>query len=120
MENVINGYLHHKNINLVILSHTFVSEKKLYREIRNLANYYIIFQNFKYRHNIEDFSRKFFKKSSFLELVFKNINRNIKGDMMYSIPLLIDLRPGTQDYLRARTITFDNPASIFVFMPSNG
>ena len=125
MKDVICAHLHHKNINLIILSHSFVSERKCYREIRNLANYYIIFDNFKYRNNIKMLSSQYFDDPGFLKVAFKNLNRELdskreNGNVMYSTPLLLDLRPGVRDILRARTLLFDNAEEVIVFAPRDG
>ena len=119
LKDVICAHLHHKCINLIILSHSFVSERRCYREIRNLANYYIIFDNFKFRHNIKSISKQFFGDVDFLSHVFKNLNSYIRtdGNSMYSLPLLLDLRPGVKDILRVRTPLFDKPEEVSIFSP---
>ena len=124
MRDVICAHLHHKNINLVIMSHSFVSERKCYREIRNLANYYIIFDNFKFRNNIKLLSSELFDDSGFLRAALSDLNecliRENGGNSMYSIPLLLDLRPGIRDILRARTLLFGIKApqeEVYIFAP---
>ena len=73
---------------------------------------------------LKPYLANFFDDASFLKNVLKDLNRESRiADVMFSVPLLLDLRPGVKDALRARTLLFGvNPPEeeVYIYKPRDG
>lgn len=116
-KDIVDILLHHLSINLFIVSHSLVSNRKMFLEISKNADMMILFDNFRARYNVRCLSRSMFNCPNLIQDALDCMNSNLPALVSYSFPVLLDFRTGVKPFLRARTVLFEKSGASQVISP---